>query len=179
MSTRYSDLGINTISDVEIFKASSIVKNQKKQIYHIRLDYNEISSAWKTLLYFLNNIIPTINNQFICIITGEDITIPNQIDPRWQQPAHLKLIKDTYNAIVNNPLLIHCYIENRDESHCKTSSIPLGINPREMPGGNIDFIIKYMNNYPLIKERNLKAICLHRDRAGDREIINNFKNKEW
>ena len=101
------------------------------------------------------------------------------MDPRWQEPTQLKLIKDTYNAIINNTMLIHCYIENRDECHHKTSSIPLGINPREMLNGNIDYIIKYMDNYPPIKDRILKAICLHRDRPGDREIINKYKVKEW
>jgi hypothetical protein len=179
MSVRYTNMGINTISDVEIFQAKTIVKNENKKIYHLRLDYNEISSAWDTLSHFLTITLPTINNRFILIITGEDLTIPNQIDPRWQEPYQLNIIKEVYNSIINHHLLIHCYIENRDEIHEKSSSIPIGINPREMPLQNVDYILKYMQNIPLIESRELKVICIHRDRQGDREKINKIKNKEW
>jgi hypothetical protein len=179
MSTRYSDFGINTVSDVEIFQACKIVKNEKKQIYHIRLDYNFTTSAWENLTFFLNYVLPEIDRLFIVIITGEDLTFPNQVDIRWQNPMELELIKNTYNAIINHPLLIHCYIENRDEIHEKTSSIPLGINPREMPNSNIDYILKYMDNYSNLKSRELKVICVHRDRAGDRQLINIYKNTTW
>jgi hypothetical protein len=179
MTTRYSDLGINAISDVEIFKGYTTIKNEKKQIYHLRMDYNTSTSAWQTLEYFLINVLPNISNSFVLLITGEDVTIPNQLDPRWQNSEHLNLIKNVYNSIINSPLLLHCYIENRDELHEKTSSIPLGINPREMPNNNVDYIIKYMNNYQSMETRELKAICIHRDRYGDREIINKFKKNEW
>lgn len=179
MSTRYSDNGINTISDVEIFKGNMNIKNDKKQIYHLRMDYNEETSAWDTLSYFRKEVISTINNPFVMIITGEDLTFPNQVDPRWQEYIQLDLIKNTYNDIINHPLLIHCYIENRDSTHNKTSSIPLGMNPREMPDHNIDYITKYMDNYPSIKSRDLKAISIHRLRDGDREIINDLNIKHW
>ena len=179
MSTRYSDNGINTISDVEIYKAKINIKNDKKQIYNLRMDYNEETSAWDTLSYFRKEVISTINNPFVMIIRGEDLTFPNQVDPRWQEYIQLDLIKNTYNDIINNPLLIHCYIENRDSTHNKTSSIPLGMNPREMPDHNIDYITKYMDNYPSIKSRDLKAISIHRLRDGDREIINDLNIKHW
>lgn len=175
MSTRYSNYGINTTSDVEIFKATIKIKNKKKQIYHIRLDYNNEKSAWDTLNFFIKNVYPQINNYFVMIITGEDLTIPTQIDPRWQKKEQLNLIKQTYDLIINHPLLIHCYIENKDLNHNKTSSIPLGINPREMPNRNIDYIEKYMHDIPKIKNRVLKVICIHRPRKGDRELINKLK----
>jgi len=179
MSTRYTDFGINIISDVEIYKGSIIIKNLKKQIYHLRMDYNETCSAWDTLIFFIKKVLSTINNPFVFIITGEDLTFPNQIDPRWQESTQLELIKNTYNDIINHPLLIHFYIENRDEIHEKTSSLPLGLNPREMPNYNIDYIIKYMNNYTLITSRELKVISIHRNRPGDRELINNLNNTSW
>jgi hypothetical protein len=184
MSTRYSDYGINTISDVEIcsFDKNIIkIKNEKKQIYHIRLDYtnNSIYSAWDVLNYFNNNIINTITNKFIVIITGEDLTFPNQVDVRWKKIEQVDLIKKTYNLIISHPLLIHCYIENRDEEHPKTSSLPLGINPREMPNMNCDYILKFIDNHIKLTERPLKVICIHRDRDGDRQIINKYKNTTW
>ena len=179
MSTRYTDSGINTISHVEIFKAKHTVKNPEKRIYHLRLDYNDESSAWNTMEYFLNHVLPTINNKFIMMITGEDLTFPNQIDYRWREEHQLNLIKQTYNSIIDHHLLLHCFIENRDEIHPKTSSIPLGINPREMPNMNCDYIMKYMHNSTPLKERILKVICIHRQRKGDREIIDNYKNNEW
>lgn len=180
MNIRYTDFGINTISDVEIFRATSVVKNQKKEIYHLRLDHNDRSSAWQTLEYFINNIIRNINNRFVMIITGEDLTFPNQIDPRWQNREHLDLIKTAYNLTVNHPLLAHCFIENRDEIHPKTSSIPIGINPREMPFMNCDYILNYVGKNRLkVSEREKKVICIHRERHGDRQIINKYKNSEW
>ena len=175
MSTRYNDFGINTISDVEIFKAKMKIKNNNKKIYHIRLDYNKQTSAWDTLKFFIETVYPQINNPFVMIISGEDLTMPKQVDPRWQEKEQLNLIRKTYDLIINHPLLLHCYIENKDSNHIKTSSIPLGINPREMPRANIDYIIKYMNNIPPIKNRDLKCICIHRTKKGDREIIDKLK----
>jgi len=179
MSTRYNDYGINTISDVEIFNKSINVKNNEKKIYHLRLDFNIHSSAWETMAFFRNEVFHTINNPFIFIITGEDLTFPNQLDIRWQEPYQLELIKGVYNDIINHPLLIHFFIENRDETHIKTSSLPLGLNPREMPDNNIDYIIKYMNNYSPISSRDLKVISIHRNRPGDREIINTLNKTDW
>jgi len=145
----------------------------------LRIDYNEEKSAWETLSYFRKEVITYINNPFVCIITGEDLTFPNQVDIRWREPKQLELIKSTYMDIINHPLLIHCYIENRDSTHIKTSSIPIGINPREMPNHNNDYIIKYMNNYSSINSRDLKVISIHRMRHGDREIINDLNIKYW
>lgn len=177
MSTRYSNSGINTISDVEIFKCKTIVKNKKQnKIYHLRSDYNKSTSAWSNMTYFLDNVITKINSPFVLLITGEDFTIPNQLDIRWQNKEHLDLIKKTYNTIINHPFLLNCYIENRDENHPKTSSLPLGCNPREMINNNIDYLLKYIDNNPPIKNRELKTICIHRERPGDREIINKIKH---
>jgi hypothetical protein len=124
-------------------------------------------------------VLPEIDCLFVLIITGEDITIPNQLDIRWKDPQHLSLIKNTYIDIVNHPLLLHCYIENRDEPHIKTSSIPLGINPREMPDYNVDYLLRYMDYIPPLKTRNIKVICIQRDRPGDREKINKLKISHW
>jgi hypothetical protein len=179
MSTRYSDHGINTISDVEIYKASFNIKNNKKQIYHLRMDYNDTVSAFDTIQFFRTSVLPTINNPFVCIISGEDLTFPNQVDIRWQEKKQLELIKGTYNDIINHPLLLHCYIENMDELNSKTSPLPIGINPREMPEYNIDYILKYMNNCSTIKSRDLKVISIHRSRPGDRDIINNLNQTHW
>ena len=179
MSTRYSDYGINTISDVEIFKGKVTIKNPKKTIYHLRLDFNTSCSAWDTITFFRKNVLPTINNPFIFIISGEDLTFPKQLDNRWQEPYQLELIKGVYNDVLHHPLLIHFFIENRDEFHEKTSSLPLGLNPREMPNYNIDYIIKFMNNFTTINSRPLKVISIHRMRPGDREIINNLNHTHW
>ena len=108
--------------------------------------------------------IHSINHPFIIIITGEDLTFPNQVDTRWQCPPHLELIKTLYTSIIEHPQLIHCFIENRDEIHPKTSSLPLGINPREMPQSNPDFILNYMKSIPHIEGREPKVICIHNDR---------------
>jgi hypothetical protein len=179
MSTRYSNYGINTVSDVEIFKGNVNIKNPKMTIYHLRLDFNTTSSAWETMTFFRKNVFDTINRPFVFIITGEDITFPNQVDIRWQEPYQIELVKGIYNDVLHHPLLIHFFIENRDEIHEKTSSIPLGLNPREMPNCNIDYIQKFMNNFKQIENRPLKVISLHRKRPGDRVIIDNFNNSDW
>ena len=179
LSTRYTDLGINTISHVEIFKASHIIKNPEKKIYHLRLDHNNESSAWQTMEYFLKHVVEHIDNQFIMMITGEDLTFPNQVDPRWKEDYQYDLIKCVYHSIIHHPLLLHCFIENRDQEHPKTSSLPLGINPREMPDMNVDYLLRYMNHSPKIKDRITKIICINRLRQGDREIIEHYKNSSW
>lgn len=181
MSTRYSNVGINTISDVEVFKCSMYVKHDKKQIYHVRLDYNAHCSAWDNLVFFAERVLPTISQPFVCILSGEDLTFPNQLDVRWREPHNLALIRRVYNGVVNHPQLIHCFIENRDEVHPKTSSLPIGINPREMPNLNIDYIIKYLHSplTSLIENRPLKVISIHRNRPGDREKINILNHTSW
>lgn len=179
MCTRYTNFGINTVSDVEIFENRATVKNDKKQIYHLRLDYTPNCSAWDTIIYFIDNVLPRIDNKFVLLITGEDLTMPNQVDPRWQSPEQLNLIKRLYNSVIANANLLHCYIENRDEVHAKTSSLPLGINPRELPNQYVDYIINYMNNIPPIKERELKVISVHRPQRGDREIIDIYNKTDW
>jgi hypothetical protein len=63
------------------------------------------------------------------------------------------------------------FIENMDKTHHKTTPIPLGINPRECPNFNTNYITKYMKNIPKIVTRPLKTICIHRIRAGDRQKI--------
>ena len=179
MSTRYSDKGINTMSHVEIFKGRVVVKDTRRQIYHIRLDENKSCSPWHTLRFFKDSVLPHIENPFILIITGEDLTIPNQKDPRWQDTWVLELVRNVYDAVIQHPKLIHCYIENRDELHEKTSSLPLGINPREMVNRDIDSLLPWMDNIPKIVERELKVICIHRIRPGDRVTINRFRDTDW
>lgn len=168
MSTRYSNKGINTISDVEIFHNKITKKTNQKKIYHIRLE----TKALPALKKFVEDILPFIDSPFILISTGEDITIPNQIDPRW--PELKDIIKKYWQIIIENEFLIHWFIENRDAYHKKTSSLPIGINPREMPSNNVDYILKYMHNIPIISNRPLKIICIHRKREGDRMKINNL-----
>jgi len=180
LATRYSDRGINTISDVEVFKSHMNIKNYKRQIYHVRMDDNKITTPWDTLEFFTETVLPTINRPFVCLVTGEDITVPNQIDPRWQDQHYKSIMRKFYDSIVNHPLLLHFYIENRDEVHEKTSSLPLGLNPRDSPGDNIDFILDYVSSKPEpMMNRQLKAICIHRDRPGDREIVNKFRDSDW
>jgi hypothetical protein len=181
MSTRYTHRGINTVSDVEIYKCRTSVKTKiNPKIYHLRIDWYINSDQngqdpWKNISYFLNKVIPTIDASFVLLITGEDFTIPNNVDVRWQEPEKLELLKKLHNTVVTHPLLLHCYIENRDEVHEKTSSLPLGINPRE---GNGALLMKYIDNVPPISERDFKVIAMYRDRPGDRMKINKFK-KSW
>jgi hypothetical protein len=179
MSTRYSSTGINTVSHVEIYKGKMTVKDVRKQIYHVRMDYNTVCPAFVTLNFFKETVLPLIENPFVLIITGEDLTIPNQLDPRWRSEEQLKFIRAFYNDIVNHPKLIHCFIENRDELHQKTSSIPIGINPKEMPGKCIDAILDYMKVVPPIMARELKVICIHRSKPGDRQLIDALVQNEW
>lgn len=177
LSTRYSDNGINVISDVEISKGVITIKNNKtkNKIYHLRLDYNEICSAWKTMEVFLYELLPNINEDFVFIISGEDLTFPQQIDPRWQKKEHKDLIKNVYYSLISHKNLKMCFIENMDSICDKTFPLPLGLNPREFPSNNIDYIINYMNKIPPIKNRDLKTICIHRNRHGDRIKINSVK----
>tara|TARA_Y100000385_G_scaffold290617_1_gene364551 strand:- start:5191 stop:6090 length:900 start_codon:yes stop_codon:yes gene_type:complete len=176
MTTRYSNNGINKISDVEIFKGRVHVKNSKKEIYHIRFDHCPGNGAFRIMRFFLKNVVHTIDKPFIMISTGEDITIPTQVDSRWKTKEHRSLIKEFYDSIVTHPLLIHFYIENRDATHPKTSSLPLGLNPREFQGNNMNAIGKFMNNIPLVQGRPLKTICIHRSKPGDRAKIDSIKH---
>lgn len=178
MCTRYTDQGINTISDIEIFK-SKIKNNTDKttnKIYHLRLDEID-KGGWKNISFFQNNLLPSIDTSFVLLITGEDITIPNQLDIRYRRNNYSELIKKLYNSVLSHRFLLHCYIENRDEAHYKTSSLPLGINPRE----RLNSLFKFMEHIPCISNRPLKTICIHRPRSfragiSDRQKIDNIKH---
>jgi hypothetical protein len=70
-----------------------------------------------TLSYFVNNILPKINNTFTLVSGDSDLTIPNQA-----------LNKDEQNNLFKNKFLINWYAQNCDNPNNKLKNLPIGLD---------------------------------------------------
>lgn len=69
------------------------------------------------LSYFVNNILPKINNKFTLVSGDSDLTIPNEA-----------LNKDEQNKLFNNIFLINWYAQNCDNLNNKLKNLPIGLD---------------------------------------------------
>ncbi len=117
------------------------------------------------------------DSKFIIISGGGDVTIPENIDNRFDSCALIKNNKNIIFKILKDPRLIHWYAENCSKLYYKLTGIPTGIM-------NNSYITSIYNKNLLSNERiqfnDLSVICCHRTRNWNKERIkvNNLcKNK--
>lgn len=79
-----------------------------------------------TLPFFITRVLPILQSPVVLVIASEDYTFPSGLkDARY---------KDVYAGyqlhiwdMINNPLILHIFVENLDTIHPKLTPIPLGI----------------------------------------------------
>lgn len=140
--------------------------------------YLSLRNPVPALSYFVNNILPNLNSEFILFTGSEDITIPNQLDKRWKEFS--KETQDDIRNILNNIYVKYWFCENLDEKiHPKIYPMPLGmVYPNTDAKRTID------NTYfPPLSNRPLKVLCAHRVRTGKqwemRKQITSWAKEYW
>ena len=126
---------------------------------------------------FYTHYYPKIheNTKFILITGMGDITIPNQLDPRYPQNENRKNI---INELLSKKNLIGWFAENCDELVPKMKGIPTGVY-------EYDELKKYFNNQfnktITFNLENIKVLCCHRIRewTKERNIVTNLSQLQW
>ncbi|MEP4053042.1 MAG: hypothetical protein ABJN22_12435 [Litorimonas sp.] len=131
------------------------------------------------LNFFSDEVLPTLQSQFVLFSGSSDATLPKQIDSRWK-PLSQKG-KTCFQAILNHPHLRHWAMENADESsHPLISPLPLGLVFTDKP--HIRECIEIPES-PKLKDRPLRVLCGHRVRDGlqwdARKTITNTAKQDW
>jgi hypothetical protein len=118
---------------------------------------------------FNDNILPCLDSSArIALITGDhDATLPQQVDKRYAPYLH----RDAWNSWLRDDRIMHMFIEHLDEEtqNPKVTPIPLGLNPLEFPGNNVDYHDPQNISAPAfdLLERPLRAWRTDRCRSGD------------
>jgi len=101
-----------------------------KKSEHPRYIFLSLLHGVKTLLYFINSILPTLKTPCVLILASEDYTFPNSLGdirvlcyPKY----NYKLINNEINQLFSHSMISHMYVENLDTFHEKCTPIPLGI----------------------------------------------------
>eukprot|EP01041_Mallomonas_annulata_P000846 gene846-1647_t len=74
------------------------------------------------LRYFVDNILMHLQEKVVLVSTNNDVTIPFNVDRR----GGLQNITDYWNKVVESPMIIHWFVENKACTHPKVSSLPIG-----------------------------------------------------
>lgn len=140
-----------------------------------------LSFRWQraALKFFVEQVLPQIDEPFTLISGSEDTTIPNQIDTRMEMFNAQD--RDAVAAILNHPLLKAWIAENLDDAgHPKLHPLPLGMVFNEEP--QIRELITIPSS-PQLSERPLKALCGHHIRPGEqwaaRRKVSEFASGPW
>lgn len=189
LCTRYSQHTILSSIDITIHEESKVDEyiskiNSFSTPFTICLHLKDKSHKYNQYVsFFYHKIYPHLKIPFVLIIAAEDCTTPRQMDLRWVK-SNINTI-NYLQTIINSKLLLHCYIENRDTELPKTSSLPLGMNPRELAPlkETVDIYIEYMNNRKPTHSRPLMCLFSCRIRTGpqwkDRKLINEYSQSKW
>jgi len=131
------------------------------------------------LQYFFHKVLPCIQGPFVLISGDQDTTTPRQIDIRYSKNMNSKV----WTKLHEDERLLHHFAENIDAMGPKLSPIPVGLNPREFPKKNADFIIPYIQHSVNFDNRKLKVLQSDRIRQGnqwlDRERVKDLCNTAW
>lgn len=92
-----------------------------------------------TLSFFIRDILPTIQNMFNLIISGDDYSFPSGSGD-VRKNHYINLQNEIYNTLFTNKYLNLIFVENLDTLHYKCKPLPLGLL-KNSP------ITKYSNNY--------------------------------
>jgi hypothetical protein len=123
--------------------------------------------------FFVDDVLPTLKEDFVLIIADEDSTFPaGDKECRWKYmtPENIK----RYPKLMENKYLKCCFVENLDRVNEGLYPLPLGILPydKSIPLEKIEF-----------KNRSLKALCIQRERGGaqwrERQEVTKKCKNEW
>jgi len=121
---------------------------------------------WVNLVYFHDKILPLLKHPFVIVIAGEDVTIPQQVDPRWRrfsQKEQSKII-----SIFEHTLCRAAFVENLDAFSpmvpLNVRPLPLGVVKSMSPLHISDF--KRFDRANNILSRPLKVTDFNRVRNG-------------
>jgi hypothetical protein len=92
-----------------------------------------------TLSFFIRDILPTIQNIFNLIISGDDYTFPSG-NGDIRKNHYINLQNEIYNTLFTNKYLNLVFVENLDTLHYKCKPLPLGLLKNSL-------ILKYSKNY--------------------------------
>lgn len=119
-----------------------------------------LRAPFYALRAFVNEILPSLEFDFVLITGSEDITLPMQVDFRWRRLDSEEQV--FLRQIADHVHLRHWYCENLDRNdHAKRSPLPLGL---VFPDGNPEEV-KIRTPQPL-DGRALRVFCAHRHREG-------------
>jgi hypothetical protein len=111
--------------------------------------------------HLIDKVLPNLSHPFVLVSGSEDVTIPHQLDKRWN-PFDSETV-EKIKRIADHPLLIHWFAENLDQVwHKKVSPFPTGMVFRKKSMSSRLITPKV----PLLSERPLRVLCGHRVRDG-------------
>lgn len=129
----------------------------------------------KSIKFFYNEIYKNIpkNHKYVLIMGDEDITLPINIDKRWSDGYWSG--KDKWDEFINNENILQIYCTHLSIPLTeKVKPLPVGLNPYEINGGNLDNLLNTKKNYDFSKKKD-KIIYTSRVRDGlqwsDRKIV--------
>ena len=135
-------------------------------------------SPFVAITFFANQVLPTLNSNFVLITGSEDITIPQQHDRRFRKFNEVEIA--CINRILNNPYLSHWFCENLDDaSNPVVSPFPTGmVYKQDYPKSGIA-----IPSSPPLLERPLRILCAHRIRDGiqwdARRQVTKLARSDW
>ena len=140
-----------------------------------------LSFRWQraALRFFVDQVLPQIEDPFTLVSGSEDTTIPNQTDARMM--AFNAQDREAIATILDHPMLKAWVAENLDDAeHPKLHPLPLGMVFNDPP--QIRELVAIPSSPPLSK-RPLRALCGHRIRPGEqwaaRRKVSEFAEHNW
>ncbi|TMM51298.1 hypothetical protein [Sulfitobacter sabulilitoris] len=123
--------------------------------------YLSLRSPAVALKGFVEQVLPLLEDSFVLVSGSEDVTLPNQIDARWNSFADT--CPGAVDAILAAPGLTHWFVENLDDAtNSKMSPLPLGM---VFPDPEATDWIAIPPHIPF-SERPIRVLCGHRVRSG-------------
>lgn len=107
-------------------------------------------------------------DRFVLVSAGLDMTVPRQIDQRYKQSLRGFGGNDGgqfFRILVEHPMIIHWFAENRDVLHPKLSTLPTGMSTGTNPDNSLENLPDPSTLIPVTK-RPMKIFSSDRVRTG-------------
>ena len=116
---------------------------------------------------FVKYILPRLTHPFVLYSGTTDLTIPNNVDLRYDSRRARRKFLPLWQNITEHELLLRWYAENHDIGHAKVSTMPIGLNPRELDPHDLDVMLREIETatQPL-RSRPLSILSVDRVREG-------------
>lgn len=113
-------------------------------------------------------VLPLIHNPFVLVCGGGDITLPRNVDLRYQPLKNFGPPDggEGWKTLLQNQNVLHMFIENHDLNHTKVSTLPTGFphNPDTNPGRMFNQI--NIKNKTHLLDRPILLLSTDRTRDG-------------